>query len=245
MEAVLEQPEIKGSVLKSIEAAARPDVIFGTNTSILSIGELAENLRDAECFLGLHFAYPAPFIPGVEMIAHTGTDEAVVPAAEATLALAGKLCARVNDKVGFVLNRLQFVLLKEAANIVAEGVAKAEDIDAIVRTTFGFRLPFFGPFAIADIASLDVFQDCFTTFQDYYGERMAAPAMLTELVNTGHQRCETGWRVRHPRRGPVRTDRLPQHCVRQARPAPARTRPSPKESPWLSFLCCCGVSCML
>jgi 3-hydroxybutyryl-CoA dehydrogenase len=101
---------------------------------------LAENLRDAECFLGLHFAYPAPFIPGVEMIAHTGTDEAVVPAAESTLALAGKLCARVNDRAGFVLNRLQFVLLKEAANIVAEGVAKAEDIDAIVRTTFGFRL---------------------------------------------------------------------------------------------------------
>jgi 3-hydroxybutyryl-CoA dehydrogenase len=192
VEAVLERPEVKGPVLKSIEAAARPDAIIGTNTSTLPIGELAANLAHAERFLGIHFAYPAPFIPGVEVITHAGTDEVVVQAAEAALRRAGKLSARVNDKAGFVLNRLQFVLLKEAATIVEEGVATAEDIDAIVRTTFGFRLPFFGPFAIADIAGLDVFQDCFTTFEEHYGERLAAPPMLTELVNAGHHGVKQG-----------------------------------------------------
>ena len=103
-------------------------------------------------------------------------------AAEALVARTGKLTARVNDKAGFVLNRLQYVLLKEAINLVEEGVATAEDVDIIVRTTFGYRLPFFGPFAIADMAGLDVYRDGFRTLEEHYGERLAAPEMLTELV---------------------------------------------------------------
>jgi len=191
-EAVLEQPEIKGPVLKSIEAAARPEAIIGSNTSTLPIGDLAANLTRAERFLGIHFSNPAPFIPGVELIAHTATDEAVVQAVETVVARTGKLSARVNDKAGFVLNRLQYVLLKEAINLVEEGVATAEDIDIVVRTTFGYRLPFFGPFAIADMAGLDVYQDCFRTLEDHYGERLAAPAMLTELVDTGRYGVKLG-----------------------------------------------------
>jgi 3-hydroxybutyryl-CoA dehydrogenase len=184
-EAVLEQPEVKGPVLKSIEAAARPDAIIGSNTSTLPIGELAANLTHAERFLGVHVSHPAPFIPGVELIAHTTTDESAVAAVEALVAKTGKLTARVNDKAGFVLNRLQYALLKEAINLVEEGVATAEDVDIIVRTTFGYRLPFFGPFAIADMAGLDIYRACFRTFEEHYGERLAAPRMLTELVDAG------------------------------------------------------------
>jgi 3-hydroxybutyryl-CoA dehydrogenase len=191
-EAVLEQPEIKGPVLKSIEAVARPDAIIGSNTSTLPIGALAANLTHAERFLGIHFSNPAPFIPGVELIAHAGTDEVVVHAAEAMVARTGKLTARVNDKAGFVLNRLQYVLLKEAINLVEEGVATAEDVDIVVRTTFGYRLPFFGPFAIADMAGLDVYQACFRTFEQHYGERLAAPAMLTALVDAGRYGVKQG-----------------------------------------------------
>ena len=191
-EAVLEQPEIKGPVLKTIESAARPDAIIGSNTSTLPIGDLAANLTNAERFLGIHFSNPAPFIPGVELIAHGNTDEAAMQAAEAIVARTGKLSARVNDKAGFVLNRLQYVLLKEAINLVEEGVATAENIDIVVRTTFGFRLPFFGPFAIADMAGLDVYEDCFRTFEEHYGERLAAPSMLTELVNAGRHGVKQG-----------------------------------------------------
>jgi 3-hydroxybutyryl-CoA dehydrogenase len=191
-EAVLEQPAIKGEVLKSIEAVARPDAIIGSNTSTLPIGDLAANLTHAERFLGIHFSNPAPFIPGVELIAHAGTDAAVVQAAESAVARTGKLTARVNDKAGFVLNRLQYVLLKEAINLVEEGVATAEDIDIVVRTTFGYRLPFFGPFAVADMAGLDVYQDCFRTFEQHYGDRLAAPAMLTELVEAGRYGVKQG-----------------------------------------------------
>ena len=226
-EAVLEQPEIKGPVLKTIESAARPDAIIGSNTSTLPIGDLAANLTNAERFLGVHFSNPAPFIPGVELIAHSGTTEAVVQSAEAVVALTGKLTARVNDKAGFVLNRLQYVLLKEAINLVEEGVATAEDIDIVVRTTFGYRLPFFGPFAIADMAGLDIYQACFRTFEEHYGERLAAPEMLTELVNSGRLRGKARWWVRHSRRRSSAAHRVSQHRVRQARPAPSRARARP------------------
>jgi len=191
-EAVLEQPEVKGPVLKSIEKTARPDAIIGSNTSTLPIGDLAANLTHAERFLGVHFSNPAPFIPGVELIAHAGTDETAVGLVQALIARTGKLAARVNDKAGFVLNRLQYVLLKEAINLVEEGVATAEDIDIVVRTTFGYRLPFFGPFAIADMAGLDVYQACFRTFEEHYGERLAAPEMLTELVDNGRYGVKQG-----------------------------------------------------
>jgi 3-hydroxybutyryl-CoA dehydrogenase len=191
-EAVLERPQVKGPVLRGIEAAAGPDAIIGSNTSTLPIGDLAAGLEHSERFLGVHFSNPAPFIPGVELIAHEGTDEAVVQVVEALVPRAGKLTARVSDKAGFVLNRLQYVLLKEAFNLVEEGVATPNDVDLIVRTTFGYRLPFFGPFAIADMAGLDVYRDGFRTLEAHYGERLAGPAMLTELVEAGRYGVKQG-----------------------------------------------------
>ena len=166
--------------------------MIGSNTSTLPIGDLAAGLEHPERFLGVHFSNPAPFIPGVELIAHSGTDEKVVEAVEALVPQTGKLTARVNDKAGFVLNRLQYVLLKEAINLVEEGVATPEDVDIIVRTTFGYRLPFFGPFAIADMAGLDVYSDGFRTLQQHYGERLAAPKMLTDLVSAGQYGVKQG-----------------------------------------------------
>ena len=185
-EAVLEVPEVKGPVLRDIEAFARPDAVIATNTSTLPIGDLAANLTHPGRFLGVHFSNPAPFIPGVELIAHTGTEESAITTSAALVARTGKLSARVADRAGFVLNRLQYVLLKEAASLVEEGVATAEDVDVIVRTTFGYRLPFFGPFAIADMAGLDVYAAGYRTLAEHYGERLAPPAVLTELVDSGH-----------------------------------------------------------
>ncbi len=184
-EAVLEVREVKGAVLRDVEAVARPGTVIGSNTSTLPIASLAAYLTRPAEFLGVHFSNPAPFIPGVELIAHAGTDEAAVETAEDLVARTGKLSARVSDQAGFVLNRLQYVLLREAVNLVEEGVATAEDVDTVVRTTFGYRLPFFGPFAIADMAGLDVYAAGFKTLSEHYGERLATPTMLTELVEAG------------------------------------------------------------
>src|SRR5699024_10948186 len=144
-EAVFERLDVKRDVLATISEHARPDAIIGTNTSTIPVKELVSAVKHPECFLTVHFPNPAPFIPG----------------------------AQLADTPGMVLNRLQYALLKEATSIVEEGVATAEDVDTIVRTTFGFRLGFFGPFAIADQAGLDVYANCFVTFEDAFGDRLA------------------------------------------------------------------------
>ncbi len=191
-EAVPEKLEIKHATLRRISAAARPDAVIGSNTSTILIGSLAEAVTNPERFLGVHFSNPAPFIPGVELIPHAGTDESAIQAAEALVASTGKETARVTDSTGFVLNRLQYALFHEATQIVEEGIATPEDIDTIVRTTFGFRLPVFGPFAIADMAGLDVYAFCYASLQTRWPERFATPASLQEHVDAGEYGPQTG-----------------------------------------------------
>ncbi|MGO4121392.1 3-hydroxyacyl-CoA dehydrogenase family protein [Arthrobacter sp. YAF16] len=191
-EAVPEVLEIKHGTLGRISAAARPDAIIGSNTSTISIAKLAEVVVNPERFLGVHFSNPAPFIPGVEVIPHAGTSEAAVEAARAIVAETGKETATVKDVTGFVLNRLQYALFHEAAQVVEEGIATAEDVDTMVRTTFGFRLPFFGPFAIADMAGLDVYAFCYKSLQTGFPERFATPQILQEKVDAGQLGTKTG-----------------------------------------------------
>ena len=184
-EAVSEVPGVKHDVLRRICAAARPDAIIGSNTSTIPVHVLDTAVTGPERFLTVHWSNPAPFIPGVELVVGTQTDPAVLPVVKDMLTRAGRQSALVADVPGFVLNRLQFVLLKEAMSIVEEGVATADDVDTIVRSTFGFRLPFFGPFAIADMAGLDVYANGFGTFENAFGPRLAPPALLTEAVEAG------------------------------------------------------------
>jgi 3-hydroxybutyryl-CoA dehydrogenase len=191
-EAVPEVLEIKHGTLGRISAAARPDAIIGSNTSTISIAKLAEVVVNPERFLGVHFSNPAPFIPGVEVIPHEGTSEATIEAARTIVGETGKETATVKDVTGFVLNRLQYALFHEAAQVVEEGIATAEDVDTMVRTTFGFRLPFFGPFAIADMAGLDVYAFCYKSLQTGFPERFATPAILQEKVDAGQLGTKTG-----------------------------------------------------
>ncbi|MCM6761801.1 3-hydroxyacyl-CoA dehydrogenase family protein [Rathayibacter sp. ZW T2_19] len=191
-EAVPEKIEIKHETLRRISAAARPDAVIGSNTSTILIGSLAEAVTGPERFLGVHFSNPAPFIPGVELIPHAATSESAIALAEEIVAATGKETARVKDSTGFVLNRLQYALFHEATQIVEEGIATPEDIDTIVRTTFGFRLPVFGPFAIADMAGLDVYAFCYASLQTRWPERFATPESLAQLVEAGKFGTKSG-----------------------------------------------------
>lgn len=191
-EAVPEVLAIKNDTLRQISSAARPDAIIGTNTSTISIGDMADAVSDPGRFLGVHFSNPSPFVPGVEIIPHAGTDESVVTRARQLIHDSGKQTAQVKDVTGFVLNRLQYALFHEATQLVEDGTATAEDIDTLVRTTFGFRLPFFGPFAIADMAGLDVYDFCYRSLQTGFPERFATPKVLTELVESGKLGTKTG-----------------------------------------------------
>ncbi len=191
-EAVPEKLEIKHDTLRRISAAARPEAVIGSNTSTILIASLAEAVTRPERFLGVHFSNPAPFIPGVELIPHPTTDEHAIAVGETVVAATGKQSARVEDSTGFVLNRLQYALFEEATKIADEGIASPDDIDTIVRTTFGFRLPFFGPFAIADMAGLDVYAFCFESLQTRWPERFATPPSLRQHVDAGELGTKSG-----------------------------------------------------
>ncbi|MCC8906322.1 MULTISPECIES: 3-hydroxyacyl-CoA dehydrogenase family protein [unclassified Curtobacterium] len=191
-EAVPEKLEIKHATLRRISEAARPDAVIGSNTSTILIESLAEAVVGPERFLGVHFSNPAPFIPGVELIPHPTTNEHAITVGETVVAATGKQSARVKDSTGFVLNRLQYALFEEATKIADEGIATPDDIDTIVRTTFGFRLPFFGPFAIADMAGLDVYAFCFESLQTRWPERFATPPSLQQHVDAGELGTKSG-----------------------------------------------------
>jgi 3-hydroxybutyryl-CoA dehydrogenase len=191
-EAVSEVLAIKHDVLARIAAATPVGAIIGSNTSTIPVHELDPAVAHPERFLNVHWSNPAPFVPGIELIVGRHTDPAVIPVVKRMLTRAGRSGAEVADVPGFVLNRLQYVLLKEAASIVEERIASVHDVDTIVRTTFGFRLAFFGPFAIADMAGLDVYANGFRTFEDAFGSRLAAPQVILDQVAQGRFGVKTG-----------------------------------------------------
>ncbi len=191
-EAVSESLDVKRATLAAISMEAPVDALIATNTSTISITTLAEAVQNPERFLGVHFSNPAPFIPGVELIPHPGTAQWATEQAARIVDQTGKSGVVIRDVTGFVLNRLQYALFTEAARIVAEGVTDAAGVDTIVRSTFGFRLPFFGPFAIADMAGLDVYSLCYQQLHDAYGDRFAPPEALEDMVAGGHYGTKSG-----------------------------------------------------
>ena len=191
-EAVPERLSTKHDTLRAVSAAAADDALIATNTSAIPIAELARSVDNPSRFLGVHWMNPAPYIPGVEIIAGDETSEHTVELALGLIRAVGKAPARVADTPGFVANRLQFALYKEAVRIVEEGVASPEQIDTVVSNTFGFRLALFGPFAIGDMAGLDVYESSYRTLEDAFGERFATPEPLARLVQRGDLGLKSG-----------------------------------------------------
>ena len=184
-EAVFEKLDVKHAVLTRISSATRPDTIIGTNTSTLPVAVLAPAVTHPERFLTVHFSNPSPFIPGVELVRGKATDPRIIPVVKDLIARLGKRSAEVADRPGFVLNRLQYALFREAASVVEEGIATPEDVDTIVSTTFGFRLPFFGPFGIADMAGLDVYAMGMDIVGAALDARLGSPDLLRAMVADG------------------------------------------------------------
>ncbi|MBF6606645.1 MAG: 3-hydroxyacyl-CoA dehydrogenase family protein [Chloroflexi bacterium] len=192
VEAVYEDKATKTTTLQRIEAAADRGAPIATNTSAISIRFLSEALAHPDRFLGAHWFNPPQFVPGVELIACEQTRADVLDRVEALLVRAGKSPCRVADSPGFVGNRLQYALFQEAAAVVEEGLATPEIVDQVVRGTFGFRLPFFGPFAIADMAGLDVYDGAYRVFHEAFPDRFVPPRALQERIARGELGAKTG-----------------------------------------------------
>lgn len=191
-EAVPEILELKQETIRRITASAQSHTIIGSNTSAIPIRILAESAAHPENFLGVHWMNPSYFVPSVEVIPTDRTSADAVAAVVELLARANKVATTVSDSAGFVANRLQFALFKEAVAMVDEGLATPQEVDEVVSNSFGFRLPVFGPFAIADIAGLDVYEGAFRSMEAAYGERLAAPELLKNMVAEGKLGLKTG-----------------------------------------------------
>jgi 3-hydroxybutyryl-CoA dehydrogenase len=200
-EAVPEDVELKLQVLRRISAAAPEEAIIATNTSAIALSTLAPAVDQP--FLAVHWFNPAPFLPLVEL---AGVDDGALVAVERMLQAAGKVTVRVPDVPGFLGNRLQFALYKEAASIVEEGLATPEQVDLVVSNSFGYRLPFFGPFAVGDIAGLDVYAGAYETLEGQYGERFRAPESLLTRIAAGDRGLKSGGGLRGI--DPARRDEL-------------------------------------
>jgi 3-hydroxybutyryl-CoA dehydrogenase len=192
LEAVAEDLGVKDAVLAEIESAVADDAVVATNTSSLPVDRLAEPLKRPERFVGMHWFNPPEWTPGVEVVAAPDSDPAVVERVVDFLRALGKAPAVVKASTGFVANRLQMALLCEAVRCVQDGIASPEEIDEVARSTFGFRLPFFGPFQIADMAGLDVYEAVMAQHRDGLGERFFIPELLRERVARGENGTSAG-----------------------------------------------------
>jgi 3-hydroxybutyryl-CoA dehydrogenase len=157
VECIPEKMELKQDLFCKLEQLCRADTIFATNTSVMSITEIASKAKTRNRIVGTHFWNPPYLIPLVEVIKSDYTDEAVVDATMDVLKKVGKHSVRVNKDVpGFLANRLQHALWREAISIVENGIADAATVDEAVRMGFGLRLPVLGPMENADMVGTDL-----------------------------------------------------------------------------------------
>ncbi|MEK9727873.1 MAG: 3-hydroxyacyl-CoA dehydrogenase NAD-binding domain-containing protein, partial [Candidatus Margulisiibacteriota bacterium] len=178
IEAVPEKMSIKASVLAEIESSVSKDAIIGSNTSSLSVDEMASGLTHPERFLGIHFFSPVHRMPLVEIIpAETTRPEVVADVCKMVLKNK-KFPIVVKNCPGFLINRILLPYVNEAVHLMLQGF-KVDDIDQVA-TEFGMPI---GPLSLADEVGLDIGLHVLTTLEEGYGHRMAVPKVLQDLVN--------------------------------------------------------------
>jgi 3-hydroxybutyryl-CoA dehydrogenase len=190
VEAVPEKIEIKRAVFQSLDARLPADAILATNTSSISITELAATTRRPRRFIGMHFMNPVPLMPLVEVVRGLDTsDETVAETVEFSKAL-GKTPVVVADRPGFVSNRILMPMINEAAFALLEGVADREAIDAVMK--LGMNHPL-GPLALADLIGIDVCLDIMNVLHEGFGDSKYRPCpLLKSMVAAGRLGRKSG-----------------------------------------------------
>ncbi|MEZ2188565.1 3-hydroxyacyl-CoA dehydrogenase family protein [Corynebacterium sp. CCM 9204] len=181
VEAVPEDPRLKADAFASIREHA-PDAVIATNTSSLSVTELAGAVDGSGNVIGLHFFNPVPASKLVEIVVADTTDERLVDTARGWVEALGKTPVVVRDSPGFASSRLGVAIALEAIRMVEEGVASPRDIDAAM--VLGYKFPV-GPLELTDIVGLDVRLGIADYLHSTLGERFAPPQLLKDMVTRG------------------------------------------------------------
>jgi 3-hydroxybutyryl-CoA dehydrogenase len=190
IEAATENPAVKFELLRQLESATGARAVIASNTSSISITQLAAVLKAPQRFIGMHFFNPVPLMALVELIRGLQTDDATHARCMAYVQQVGKTPITVRNAPGFVVNRILCPMMNEAIFALQEGLATAEDIDTGM--TLGCNHPI-GPLALADLVGLDTLLAVMTVFYEGFDDPKYRPApLLKEMVAAGRLGRKSG-----------------------------------------------------
>jgi 3-hydroxybutyryl-CoA dehydrogenase len=190
IEAIIESVAEKKALFASLEKVVGPDTIFCTNTSSISVTEIAAATNRPERLVGLHFFNPVPLMKLVEIVRTIATADAVLNRVEQFSKRLGKVPVRTSDRAGFIVNRLLIPYLLDAICAFEEGVGEIEDIDFAMKLGCGYPM---GPFILMDFIGLDtMYYISQVLFEEFKERRFAAPSILKRMVLAGWHGRKTG-----------------------------------------------------
>jgi 3-hydroxybutyryl-CoA dehydrogenase len=190
IEAALEELELKRELFAELDRVTRPDAILATNTSALSVSEIAEATERPQRVVGMHFFNPAPVLPLVEIVRGRESADEAVDAAYAWAAQAGKQPVRCNDTPGFIVNRILIPLLNDCVRVLDEAGVVPQEMDKAMTNGAGWPM---GPCALIDLIGIDVHVHASEALHGKLGEeRMAAPERLVRMQEDGALGRKTG-----------------------------------------------------
>jgi 3-hydroxybutyryl-CoA dehydrogenase len=184
IEAVVEDLAVKNQMWQTLDAVCGPETIFASNTSSLTIADMAAATKRPERMVGLHFFNPVPVMKLVEVVKTIATDPAVFDTAFAFAKSLGKEPIVCKDNSGFVVNLLLVPYMMDAIRALSEGVASIEDIDKGMQLGTGYPM---GPFVLSDFVGLDTLDKIGgIMFDEYKEKRYASPPLLKRMVSLGY-----------------------------------------------------------
>jgi 3-hydroxybutyryl-CoA dehydrogenase len=193
LEAIPENLALKQKVFAEMESEVAPDTILASNTSALYVTEIARDCTRPELVCGMHWWNPPELVPLVEVIKGEKTSEATARLVYELVEKADRVPIMVNKEApGFVGNRMQLALFREAMHIVEQGIASPEDVDRAVKHALGFRWAFIGPLETADLGNLDTWNRVASYLFPFLADNKEAPARLKELAEAGHLGVQSG-----------------------------------------------------
>jgi 3-hydroxybutyryl-CoA dehydrogenase len=190
IEAVFEDPEVKGTIFRTLDELLGEEALIASNTSSIPIAQLASWTGRPDRVVGLHFFSPVPVMDLVEVVVGLDTSDATVARAEAFVRAIGKTSIRTKDRSGFIVNMLLVPYLMAAVRMYEDGFASREDIDQGMRLGAGHPM---GPLTLCDFIGLDVlYAVCDSLYEEFKRTEYAPPPLLKRMVVSGHHGRKTG-----------------------------------------------------
>ena len=190
VEAITENIGVKKETFGTLDAACKPETIFASNTSSLSITEMTTFVKRPERMIGLHFFNPVPLMKLVEVVRTVRTDKAVLDSVNTWCKAIGKTAVNCGDSTGFVVNRLLVPYMLDAVRVFEQGLASRDDIDNAMKLGCGYPM---GPLLLGDYVGLDTtYYITQIMFEEFKEPRFAAPPLLKRMVMAGLHGRKTG-----------------------------------------------------